>query len=171
MTVEDQEVSDNLIVGLDYTLRLEDGEVIDSSEDRAPLEFVQGQGQIVPGLEQALYGMEVGDEKDVVVEPADGYGERNPDAVQIVPKEAFPEEVTPEPGMGVEARDSTGRTTLGTVSAVLPEGVEIDLNHPLAGETLHFHVKIADLREPTAADLGGGCGPCGGCSPASQGRR
>jgi FKBP-type peptidyl-prolyl cis-trans isomerase SlyD len=152
MTEQNLEVSDGLIVGLDYTLRLDDGEVIDTSEGRGPLEFTQGQNQIVPGLEQALYGMKVGEENAVVVKPGEGYGERDPEAMQVVPKDAFPEDAELEPGMGVQVSDGMGRTTVVFIADILPEGVKLDFNHPLAGETLHFQVKVASIRQPAATD-------------------
>jgi FKBP-type peptidyl-prolyl cis-trans isomerase SlyD len=162
-------VADGVVVSLDYTLRLDDGEIIDTSADRQPLEFLQGQGQIIPGLEQALYGMAVGDEKDVAVTPADGYGVRDPDAVQVIPGDAFPPDMTLEPGMGLRMRGKSGQTVRAFVAEVRPDGVLLDFNHPLAGETLHFHVKISALRPATSADLAPGCGTCGGCSSRTQG--
>jgi len=161
------EVSDGMLVCLDYTLRLEDGEVVDSSEDREPIEFVQGQQQIVPGLEQELYGMEVGEEKSVVVEPAQGYGERNPEANQVVPRDAFQAGFEPEPGMAIQVSDGSGRTATAFVATVNDESVKLDFNHPLAGETLRFDVEVVDVREVNAADLMGGCGTCSGCSTPS----
>ena len=91
MTETELRVANDLIVSLDYTLRLEDGEVIDTSTGEEPLEFLQGRGQIIPGLEQALYGMAVDDEKDAVVAPADGYGDRDPDAFEMVAHDVFPQ--------------------------------------------------------------------------------
>jgi FKBP-type peptidyl-prolyl cis-trans isomerase SlyD len=169
VTEKTLEVADGLIVSLDYTLRLDNDEVIDSSKGQSPLEYVQGQNQIVPGLESALYGMAVGETKQVVVEPAEGYGERNPEANQVVPRDAFKENVELEAGMPIRVSDGSGRTATAFVADVNPETVKLDFNHPLAGETLHFQVEIAGLREPTDADLRGGCGPCGGCSTSSAG--
>jgi FKBP-type peptidyl-prolyl cis-trans isomerase SlyD len=146
-------VTDDLAVGLDYTLRLDDGEIIDSSAGREPLAFVQGQGQIIPGLEQALYGMAVGDEKDVVVGPADGYGVRDPDASEVLPRDAFPPDLKLEPGLGLRMRDPMGRVVVAYVAEVRPDGVLLDFNHPLAGETLYFHVKISALRPATSEEL------------------
>jgi FKBP-type peptidyl-prolyl cis-trans isomerase SlyD len=163
------EVADGLIVSLDYTLRLDNDEVIDSSEGQSPLEYIQGQNQIVPGLEKALYGMSVGEEKHVVVEPAEGYGERNPEANQVVPRDAFQGDVELEAGMPIRVSDGSGRAATAFVANVSPETVKLDFNHPLAGETLYFQVEIAGLREPTAADLMGACGSCAGCSTSSAG--
>lgn len=164
MTEKTLEVSDGMVVSLDYTLRLDNDEIVDTSEGRPPLEYVQGQQQIVPGLEQALYGMQVGEEKQVVVEPAEGYGERDPEANQVVPRDAFQEDAELERGMPIRVSDGGGRTATAFVAEVNPETVKLDFNHPLAGETLHFDVEIAGLREASSADLMGGCGTCGGSS-------
>jgi len=167
VTEKTLQVSDGLIVCLDYTLRLENDEVVDSSEEREPIEFVQGQRQIVPGLEDAIYGMEVGEEKSVVVEPAQGYGERNPEASQDVPRDAFEENVQLEPGMPIQVSDGSGRTATAFIAEIGDGSVKLDFNHPLAGETLRFEVEVVDVREASATDLMGGCGACTGCSPSS----
>ena len=156
MAKEKLTVEDGMVVSLDYTLRLDDGEVIDTSTGEAPLQFLQGQGQIIPGLEQALYGMSVDDEKGVVVAPADGYGEHDPDAFQVVPQDAFPSDLTLEPGMGFRMRDASGHAVDAYVAEIRPEGVLLDLNHPLAGEALHFQVKISGLRPATVEELAHG---------------
>jgi FKBP-type peptidyl-prolyl cis-trans isomerase SlyD len=153
MEEKDLMVSDGLVVSLDYTLRLEDSEdVVDSSTGSEPLQFVQGQGQIIPGLEQQLYGMGVGEEKDVVVSPTEGYGEADPEAYQMVPIDAFPSDMTVEPGMGLQLRDQSGQVFDAYVTEVRPDGVLLDFNHPLAGKTLRFNVKIAGLRPATAEE-------------------
>jgi FKBP-type peptidyl-prolyl cis-trans isomerase SlyD len=146
-------VSDNMVVSLDYTLRLDDGEIIDSSSKEEPLEFLQGHGQIIRGLEQELYGMAIGEEKNIVVEPGDGYGDFDPDAFQEVPLAAFPPNVELEPGMGLELMSESGEPLLAFVSEVGHEDVVLDFNHPLAGETLYFAVKIADLRLASDEEL------------------
>jgi FKBP-type peptidyl-prolyl cis-trans isomerase SlyD len=149
-------VSDGLAVGLEYTLRLDDGEIIDSSASRGSLDFLQGEGQIIPGLEQALYGMAVGEKKSVVVEPGDGYGPRDSMALHQIPLDAFPSDVNPEPGMALELLDSSGEPVLAYVAEVDPDSALVDLNHPLAGETLYFDVKIATLRAATSEELAHG---------------
>lgn len=146
-------VADGMVVSLDYTLRLDDGQVIDSSNGREALQFLQGQGQIIPGLEQALYGMGVGEEKDVEIAPGDGYGETDPDAYQMVPHDLFPADMELSEGMGLRMRDEAGQPLEAYVADVSPDGVLLDFNHPLAGETLYFHVKIADLRPGTREEL------------------
>ncbi|MGC9335335.1 MAG: FKBP-type peptidyl-prolyl cis-trans isomerase [Anaerolineae bacterium] len=149
-------VADDLVVGIDYTLRLEDGQVIDTSDDRDPLEFLQGHGQIVPGLEQALYGMALGEKKEVIVAPGEGYGEVNPDAFQRFPRTAFPSEMNLEPGIGLELVDGSGRPFLAIVAELDSENVLLDFNHPLAGETLYFDVEIASLRAASSEELAHG---------------
>lgn len=154
---ETNSVGDDKVVSLDYTLRLDDGEVIDSSTGRDPLQFVQGQGQIIPGLESELYGMEVGDEKAVTVAPEDGYGSREADRVQNVPRDAFPDDMDLEQGMQVRLQDSnSGQVYEAYVQEIHPENVTLDFNHPLAGETLHFDVKIAGVRDATDDELSHG---------------
>ncbi len=156
MTDKQPKVSDDTVVSLDYTLRLDDGEVVDTSEEGQPLEFLQGHGQIISGLEQALYGMSVGEEKEVVVEPADGYGEFNPEAYQQVPLSAFPTGVELEPGMGLELMSQDGQPLLAFIAEIGDDQVLLDLNHPLAGETLYFKVRIADLRAATDEEVAHG---------------
>lgn len=146
-------VVDDLVVSLEYTLQLDDGEVIDTSQDQEPLEYLQGRGQIVPGLEQAVYGMAVGEKMDVVVAAADGYGERDPDAYEMVDRDVFPADMNLEPGMGLRMRDVKGQALVAYVEEVRPDGVVLDFNHPLAGETLHFNVQIAGLRSATSEEL------------------
>jgi FKBP-type peptidyl-prolyl cis-trans isomerase SlyD len=147
-------VGEDLVVSLDYTLRLDSGEVVDSSDGKEPLEFLPGRGSIIPGLEQALYGMAVGEEKDVVVAPADGYGEHDPNAFQTVPRSAFPADLDLDVGRTLHMRDSsTQQVYQAVVSEVRADGVLLDFNHPLAGETLHFHVQVISLRSATDEEL------------------
>ena len=157
-------IADNTVVSLDYTLRLTGGSIVDTSEGREPLEFMQGAGQILPGLGRELYGMTVGDSRSVTVAPADGYGERNADATQTVSIGAFPQDADIKPGAQIRMRDKFGRAVSASVAEIRESDVVIDLNHPLAGKTLHFDIRIADLRESTPDELmaasgcGGGCG-------------
>ncbi|MDT8305884.1 MAG: peptidylprolyl isomerase [Anaerolineae bacterium] len=151
------QVADDIVVSLDYTLRLDDDQVIDSSEGREPLEFIQGAGHIIPGLERELYGMEVGDQKQVTVQPGDGYGERDDTRIQTVGRDAFQPGAELESGMGVQMQDpQTGQVFQGTIGQVNADNVVIDFNHPLAGETLHFDVEIAGLRTATPEELSHG---------------
>jgi FKBP-type peptidyl-prolyl cis-trans isomerase SlyD len=154
MTDANLTVKDDLVVSLDYTLRLDGGEVVDSSDGRTPLEFLQGRGAIIPGLERALLGMALGEEKDVVVAPAEGYGAHDPNAFQVVPRNAFPPDLDLEVGRTLHMRDSDTQQVFQTVvREIRADGVVLDFNHPLAGETLHFHVQIAGLRAATSEEL------------------
>jgi FKBP-type peptidyl-prolyl cis-trans isomerase SlyD len=130
--------------------------VVDSTQEQDALEFLQGAGQIIPGLEQALYGMSVGEKKEVELAPAEGYGDKNPEAFQEVPKDIFPDDMTLTPGTGLQLRDQSGKVVVAYVAEVRPETVVLDLNHPLAGETLHFEVEISDLRPATSEEVAHG---------------
>ncbi|MCX6032863.1 MAG: peptidylprolyl isomerase [Chloroflexi bacterium] len=145
-------VADGLVVSMEYTLRLDDGEVLDTSTGGEPLEFIQGQGQIIPGLERALYGMGIGDEMKVAVTPEDGYGEHDPEAYEEVPTNAFPTDIELESGMELQVSDQAGEVYQAYVAEIRPDTVLLDFNHPLAGETLNFEVKIAGLRAATAEE-------------------
>jgi FKBP-type peptidyl-prolyl cis-trans isomerase SlyD len=154
MTKQSLVVADDMVVRLDYTLMLSDGELYDSSADSGPLEYLQGHGQLISGLEEALYDMAVGDEKDVVVTPDIAYGEYDPDAVQSIPRDVFPQDMALEPGMSIDLYDEDADEELeATIEEVDDAAVVVNFNHPLAGETLNFHVHIAGIRPATAEEL------------------
>jgi FKBP-type peptidyl-prolyl cis-trans isomerase SlyD len=144
------------VVGIDYTLHLGDGEIVDKSEHGEPLTYLHGEGQIVPGLEAALEGLEAGSKKQVVVEPAEGYGEHDDRGIQTVPRKAFPPDFEPEIGMSLTAEGPGGEAVPFSVREVRPDEVVIDLNHPLAGKTLHFDVTVRDVRQATDEELSHG---------------
>jgi FKBP-type peptidyl-prolyl cis-trans isomerase SlyD len=146
-------VADDLVVSLEYTLRLDDDEVVDTSVGGEPLVFVQGQGQIIPGLARALYGMGIGDEMKVAVSPEDGYGELDDEAYEEVPTSAFPADMALEPGMQLQVTDAAGEVYAAYVAEIRADTVMLDFNHPLAGETLNFDVKVVGLRAATAEEL------------------
>ncbi len=112
MTKQSLVVADDLVVRLDYTLTLGGGDVYDSSEESGPLEYLQGHGQLIPGLEQALYDMAVGDEKDVVVTPDLAYGEYDSEAVQELPRDMFPPTMELEEGMAIDLYDEEAEEEL-----------------------------------------------------------
>ncbi len=128
-----------------YEGRLEDGTVFDSSKDREPLEFVFGKGSIIPGLERGLEGLEKGDKKEISVDAKDAYGEKNPEAIQRVSKEQFPQDITPEVGMQLMAQTETSEIPV-VVTDVEEDYVVIDFNHPLAGKNLIFNVEVVDVK-------------------------
>lgn len=140
------------VVALDYKLHLGDGEVIDESEPGDPLLYMHGEGQIVPGLEKELEGLSAGDSRKVVVSPGEGYGEHDPRGVQEVPREAFPTGASIEAGMEFVAQSPDGGHMPVSVKEVKGDKVVIDLNHPLAGKTLHFDVTVKEVREATAEE-------------------
>jgi FKBP-type peptidyl-prolyl cis-trans isomerase SlyD len=140
------EIADARVASIDYTLTDEQGNVLDKSPESQPLRYFHGAGNIVPGLEKALAGRQVGDTLKVEVKPEEGYGPRNDALVQEVPRTAFQGVDRIEPGMQFHANSERG-PLLVTVVDVADDKVRIDGNHPLAGKTLHFDVKVADVRE------------------------
>ncbi len=146
-------VAKGTVVSLDYSLHLGDGKAIDQSEPGEPLVYLHGEGQIVPGLESALEGLSVGERKEVVVAPREGYGEHDPRGLQEVPRGAFPAEFDPKVGMELTAEGPQGEPVPFSIREVKPEAVVIDLNHPLAGKTLHFDVTVREVRAATAEEL------------------
>jgi FKBP-type peptidyl-prolyl cis-trans isomerase SlyD len=145
-------IAKGTVVSLDYRLHLGDGVTVDASGPGEPLLYIHGEGNIVPGLERALDGLEAGASRQVVVTPEEGYGEHDPRGLQEVQKEAFGPEL-PEVGDELMARGPQGETVPFVVKEVRAETVLVDLNHPLAGQTLHFEVTVADVRQATAEEL------------------
>lgn len=137
----------NNTVKVHYTGKLSDGTVFDSSRQREPLEFQVGQGQVIPGFEQAVVGMTPGETKTATVAPEQGYGERRDDMVASVPKDNLPDDLDPEVGQQLQARDSEGQTIPVRVTEVGDEAVTIDANHPLAGQTLTFDIELVDVQQ------------------------
>ena len=138
----------NQIVSIEYEVK--DGDkVVDSNIGGAPLVFMFGKGQIIPGLENGIVNMNAGDKADVLVEPADAYGEYNDDATQEVPADQFAG-IQLEIGMTLYGQAEDGGTTQVTVKEFGAETVTIDFNHPLAGKTLMFSVAVNSIREATA---------------------
>jgi FKBP-type peptidyl-prolyl cis-trans isomerase SlyD len=145
-------VADDLVVIMDYTLTVDD-EVVDSSEEDGPIEFLQGHGNIIPGLEAHLGGLAVGESLQVTVAAKDGYGEFDPEQVVDVPLDEFPEEICVEPGVELEMQDQDGDTLFARILSVGKSRVKLDFNHPLAGKELTFDVTVVGLRMPTPEEL------------------
>jgi len=141
----DNVVKDGMLVSMEYTLKGTDGKVIDSSKGREPLKYVQGQKMMIPGLEKELAGMKVGGEKNVTVKPEDAYGQINPNGFQEIPKEKIPPNAL-KVGAVLQGQDDQGRPMLARIKEVKEKSVVIDLNHPMAGKTLVFNVKIVDIQ-------------------------
>jgi FKBP-type peptidyl-prolyl cis-trans isomerase SlyD len=144
------------VVTLHYTLKDASGNEIDSSGSDEPIQYLHGVGMIVPGLEDGLLGKREGEQAKIVVEPEDGYGERDPRGIQQVSRDTFPADVSLEPGLEFEAEGPDGDPILATVVSLEGDQVTIDLNHPLAGRTLHFEVSISAVRDATAEELAHG---------------
>ena len=142
-------VKDGATVSLEYTLSSEDGKLIESNKGKEPLRFVDGRSQIIPGLEKALEGMKAGAEKKVTVKPEEAYGPVDPQAYREVPKENVPADSL-KAGMTLFAKNAEGEMFPVRVKEVKDKTVVIDMNHPLAGKTLVFDVKIIDVQPPQA---------------------
>ena len=165
-------VADKSMVSIEYSLTLDNGEEVDKSEPGKPLEFIFNTGQIIPGLEKEVAGMEEGDETKFVVEPDDGYGQPKEELYRKVPRSEFPDDV--KAGMAFQASGPQGAIPF-MIKEVNDKEVTIDLNHPLCGERLHFDVKVVAVREATdeelaAAAAAASCGhsSCAGCDEHSH---
>jgi peptidylprolyl isomerase len=132
-------------VKVHYTGKFDNGEVFDSSEGSEPLSFTVGAGQVIPGFDQALVGMETGETKDIVVPPEQAYGERIEELVQTINREQFQlGDVQPEVGMGIEMQTPQGNIPL-VITGLNDTSVTLDANHPLAGESLHFALTLVEI--------------------------
>ncbi|KUK61091.1 peptidylprolyl isomerase [Methanoculleus sp.] len=132
-------------VKVHYTGKLEDGTVFDTSDEEAPIEFTIGRGQIIPGFEKAVIGMEPGEKKTAVIPPEEAYGPRSEDMTLTVDRGQFPEEINPEPGQQLQVQQPDGRAAVVVVSDVSESTVTLDANHPLAGQPLIFEIQLVDV--------------------------
>jgi len=148
-------VQNDIVVSMEYTLHV-DNEEIDSSKGQDPLQFLVGHGNIISGLEREMIGMKVGESKDVVVAPAEAYGEFDEEAFMDVPRSAFPKDMEIEEGSELTVRDDSGQSRYARVDTIEGDNVTLNFNHPLAGDELHFNVKVVELREPTSEELAHG---------------
>ncbi len=146
------EIAADRVVLIHYTLKDDDGTVIDTSAGAEPLAYIQGHGNLVAGLEKALEGKQHGDTLAVSVAPADGYGTRNAALVQRVPKRSMQGSGEIKKGMQFQARTDDGMRVF-TVTAVAGDMVTLDGNHPLADKTLNFDVEVVSVREATREEL------------------
>ncbi len=163
-------VAEDVVVSLEYSLTV-DGEVVDTTENRAPLQYIHGRRNIIQGLERELTGLKLGESKEVLVKAADGYGEYDPSAFVAFERSQFPPGFDIEIGAEIHVRGGNGQAFPARISGIDGDNIRLDLNHPLAGKDLLFSTKIVDLREATDSEkimgqLGGGCSGCGdgGCS-------
>lgn len=131
-------------IKVDYTGSFENGEIFDASEKHGqPLEFTAGEGMVVPGFDNAVIGMNVGEEKEITIKPIEAYGEKNPQAIQKVPKDKFPVEA--QVGMMIGVPLPNGQQLPATITEITETDVTIDMNHPLAGKTLIFKIKVVEI--------------------------
>jgi FKBP-type peptidyl-prolyl cis-trans isomerase SlyD len=140
------------VVILNYTLTDSNGNVIDQSNDSS-FAYLHGANNIIPGLENALTGKSAGDALDVSVEPAEGYGERDPAKTQAVPRDMFPDDAEIEVGMQFHAQGPNNETLVVTVVELEDDTVTVDGNHPLAGMQLNFAVEVMDVRDASQEEL------------------
>jgi len=138
-----------------YTLKNSAGEVLDSSAGGEPLTYLQGAGNIVPGLERQMLGKSAGDKFTATVQPEDGYGVPNPAMLRVVPKSAFPADVELEVGMQFGTQTPQGPMAI-VVKSIDVESITVDGNHPLAGITLYFDVEVMEVREASAVEMSHG---------------
>lgn len=151
--MSDTAVAEGKVVSIHYTLRDDEGSVLDSSQGGPPMMYLHGAENIVPGLEKQLTGQSVGDKVEAVVPPAEGYGERRGPGPQQVPRSAFPEDADLEVGMQVMAQGASGDPIALWLVGLAEDHVLVDTNHPLAGVTLHFEVEITGVRAASEEEL------------------
>ena len=136
-------VSNGKVISLEFTLTLGDGQVVDTNVGEDPLIYTQGANEIIRGVEAAVEGMAVGQTRQAIVSPLEGYGELDPNAFHEVPKQNVPQEITV--GTLLHGKDASGQEIRPIVSAVKDETVVLDFNHPLAGKTLYFDLKVVNI--------------------------
>ncbi|MEO0649896.1 MAG: peptidylprolyl isomerase [Planctomycetota bacterium] len=147
-------VADGAVVGIYYTLKDEGGNVLDTNrKGGAPLAYLHGHKNIVPGLEKALTGAKKGEKVDAVVAPEDGYGQPSEDLLEQVPRSAFPPDAQVVEGAVFQGRQPNGQVFQARIAKVEGDEVTVDRNHPLAGQTLHFEVTVDGIREATEEEL------------------
>lgn len=129
-----------------YSGSFPDGTKFDTSEGREPLEFTLGAGQIIPGLDNAVTGMAVGEEKSVTVTPDEAYGQRDPQRIQAVPRAQFPDHIPTDPGTQLQMQTPEGQTIPVVIADANETEVTLDANHPLAGQELTFDVELVEIK-------------------------
>ena len=132
-------------VKIEYTGKLDDGSVFDTSAGKQPLEFEVGSGKVIKGVDNAVLGMEKGQEKNVKLEPKEAYGERNQQLMKKIPREHLPKEQEPKPGMVLIIKTPNGQQIPAKIADVTDNEITLDLNHPLAGKNLNFGIKVVDV--------------------------
>lgn len=140
------QVKENNTVKVNYTGKLSDGQIFDTSEGREPLEFTLGQGQLIPGFEKGVIDMKLNEKKTITIAKEEAYGDVNPALIQEVSKTDLPQDMTPEVGMGLVSKTQDGRETNLMVVEVKENTIVLDANHPLAGKDLVFDLEVVDIK-------------------------
>jgi FKBP-type peptidyl-prolyl cis-trans isomerase SlyD len=153
--VTSSSIEPNTFVTLDYVLKDDGGDVLDASQGDGgePIEYVHGYGMLVPGLEAALAGMKAGESKDIVVSAEEGFGEHDEELVLEIERTEFPDPPNVKEGDEFVAESPDGDEVVMRVVEVKDDSVMVDANHPLAGITLHYSVKVRELRAATAEEI------------------
>jgi FKBP-type peptidyl-prolyl cis-trans isomerase SlpA len=141
------QVKENNTVKVNYTGKLADGQVFDSSEGREPLEFTLGQGQLIPGFEKGVIDMKLNEKKTITIAKEEAYGDVNEQLIQEVEKAHLPQDMAPEVGMGLVSKDPDGNEINLLVVEVKEESIVVDGNHPLAGKELTFDLEVVEIKE------------------------
>jgi FKBP-type peptidyl-prolyl cis-trans isomerase 2 len=141
------QVKENNTVKVNYTGKLADGQVFDSSEGREPLEFTLGQGQLIPGFEKGVIDMKLNEKKTITIAKEEAYGDVNEQLIQEVEKAHLPQDMAPEVGMGLVSKDPDGNEINLLVVEVKEESIVVDGNHPLAGKELTFDLEVIEIKE------------------------
>lgn len=145
-------IEENRVATLNYTLKDDQGKVLDSAEDGG-FAYLHGAANIVPGLEQALQGKSTGDEFSIRIEPAQGYGERDESMTQVVSRDMFDSDEKIKVGMQFHAESPDGQALAVTVIKISDNEIIVDGNHPLAGVQLNFEIKVLEIREASKVEL------------------
>ena len=148
-------IANDKVVSFHYTLRNDNGDILDSSEGRDPLFYLHGKGNIIPGLESELLDKEAGTKMNVSIPPEEAYGVRNPELEQDVPLDRFTEPEKIKEGMQVQIQSNQG-AQVATITKIAGETVTLDMNHPLADQTLHFAVEVVEVRDASAEEIAHG---------------
>jgi len=133
-------------VKVHYTGKLEDGTIFDSSKDREPFEVTIGSGGAIPGFENGIVGMAIGDTKTVTIPPEEAYGPRRDELVMTISKDEFPSDITPSVGQQLQMMHPSGNIVNVTITDVMQDSVAFDANHPMAGKTLIFEIELIEIK-------------------------
>jgi len=158
-----EKVENGLFVSIEYKGTLQGGDIFDTSHGRQPLEVKIGAGQLIKGFENELTGMSLNDKKTFTLDPEDAYGQRDESLVREIPRADFPPEMNPQVGMTIGLQGLEGHPVPAQIVQLDDNNVTLDLNHPLAGETLTFEIEVVGISD-TQTQIAAGCGSSCDCS-------